>query len=112
MTVDVNKLCSDHAALQYLERVLDVDVGHRDGRTDRDWYAEVCVAERLARANVKESILSQQVLAGITAGANRIVCSTHTVILLVGDTGSRFVGSIITAKQNARPQLPRKALSR
>lgn len=110
MTVDVNKLVSDHAALQYLQGVLAVDIGHRQARTDRDWYREVCVGLRMGRVDVKASILTPSVLAAIRNGASRLNCATHTVVMIAGETdGCRFVAAIYTPREAARVQFPRKA---
>jgi hypothetical protein len=97
---DVNLLISDHAARQYLERVLGVDVGERLGRTDRGWFMAACTAAGLSADHVKAAILTPKLREAIAAGAARFKCETHVAAILRGGDGTRFVGSIMTPYQS------------
>jgi hypothetical protein len=108
----INKLVSDHAAVQYLDRVRDVDVGHRDGMTDRGWLMRVCESIGTTGEDVKARILTPAAYSALAAGANRYVCSTHTLVMVTGGDGGRFVVTVLNARQHAKPQLPKKAKSR
>lgn len=79
-----DKVVTDHCALRFLERVLEVDIGTIAAHGESKRLALLCRDLGVTTSALKASILTPAVIVGLSTGANRVQVNGHWFALACG----------------------------